>query len=199
MDGHAAGKAQGRGEERVVEGQEREDRGPRAERPSRGPAGRDRVEHRPRDERRGDEVADVERDDVPVGPRPQPFGHEGERDRGDRRCRRKDEHGGEDGREREVRALVPGSVGSQEMCRDDGGDEHAEGDSVAPLDVDREGEPGQESHRRQAERELEPCRRPAEAARGWMVIAPHVTPRTESSARGEGRESPARVTDHSFE
>ena len=114
----AARETEDGGQESVMEGEERTDAGGRAERPLRRPDLAERVEHGPRHERRGDEVADVEDDDVPVGPVPQPLRHEGEGDEDDREPGRQDEHGREDRGERQVRALVLHPVGAEHVGAD---------------------------------------------------------------------------------
>jgi hypothetical protein len=184
---HPAGDVEHGGEQPVVEDEEGDEREGGAGRPAGRRAPLDPVEHRPREKRRRDEVADVEDEDVPVAALPEPFRHDGERNHERRQRRRQDEGGGEDRGERELRPLVLRPVRTEEMGDRNEREEDGEGDPVAALDGFGPAERGHERDRREDDHELEPRRLAAEAAIAWVVAVPHVTSRTVSARPGRPR------------
>ena len=135
------------------------------------------------EERRADEVGDVEDDDVPARPRADGFREEGERDRDRGESRRKDQDRREDRRQREVGALMLLPLGPDEVHDRDEREEDAErqplvvGDLLGPADQGhaRNGQPD--------DCKLERGRSRAQPTDRALGTAPHRTDRARARKR----------------
>lgn len=103
------------------------------ERPRRVARAPHSVEARAREQGGPDEVGDVEDRDVPARPRANRLRDEGDEDRQRREGGRQEERRGEDGCQREMRALVLLPLGADEMHRRNDRDEDREGTPIVRL------------------------------------------------------------------